>query len=174
MVVSLNSESKLHQEENVYLRFCNWNNQLCTLLSETNLIKGKQNKKEKDDKYKFSFPFCNLKYFTILNSCVNTRTEYIKIRTDNKLLWNMIVIIFKMFCFDSFIKKRIEIDIRSIQLEGILLSPIFRQFKCYFINRDVSVKTFIFALPMPWGTLIVIVTHKHKIKLISNVCFFTY
>lgn len=86
MVDSLNSESKLHQEENVYLRFCNWNNQLCTLLSETNLIKGKQNKKEKDDKYKFSFPFYNLKYFTILNPCVNTRTEYIKIRTDNKLL----------------------------------------------------------------------------------------
>lgn len=44
----------------------------------------------------------------------------------------MIVIIIEMFCFDSFMKKkrkRIEIDVRSIQLEGILLSHIFRQFK---------------------------------------------
>lgn len=30
--------------------------------------------------------------------------------------------------------------------------------------NDVSFKTFIFALSMPWATLIVIVTDKHKIK----------
>lgn len=76
----------------------------------------------------------------------------------------MIAIIIEMFCFDLFIQ--IEIDARGTQMEGILLTPICRQFKCYFINGrgDVSVKTFIFALFMPWASLIVIVTHKLKIK----------
>lgn len=52
-------------------------------------------------------------------------------------------------------------------MEGILLTPICRQFKCYFINGrgDVSVKTFIFALFMPWASLIVIVTHKLNSRL---------
>lgn len=50
----------------------------------------------------------------------------------------MIAIIIEMFCFDLFIQ--IEIDARGTQMEGILLTPICRQFKCYFINGrgDVS------------------------------------
>lgn len=40
----------------------------------------------------------------------------------------MIAIIIEMFCFDLFIQ--IEIDARGTQMEGILLTPICRQFKC--------------------------------------------
>lgn len=75
MVDSLNSESKLHQEENFYIRY--WNGKI-----NYNLIKGIQ-KKGGDDRNNISLIFllCNYKHFTILNPCVNKKTEYIKIRT---------------------------------------------------------------------------------------------
>lgn len=75
MVDSLNSESKLHQEENFYIRY--WNGKI-----NYNLKVYKKKGGGGDwNTISLIFLLCNYKHFTILTPCVNKKTEYIKIRS---------------------------------------------------------------------------------------------